>query len=338
MTTAAATYHDGKTSASRAVTVRVADGLLHVEGADIAIAWPLDKVHLEPRLGNLARRLDLPHGASCVVPADFELPVAGDAPARMERWVNEAEVRWTPAIVAAIVIVVGLWAAIVYGVPAVANVVARRISPSVERGMGDQALSTLDRVAMQPSKLPAERQKQLQGRFDALARLAGSDVPLVLLFRASPAVGPNAFALPGGTIVLLDELVAEAKDDDEIVSVLAHEMGHVHERHTLRHVLQTSAVGVLAAAVLGDVVSATSYAVAAIPTFLLDARYSRAFEVEADVFGFALLDRAGIDRAHFVRFLTRLEAKAGGDSGRLPGWLSTHPTTDERAQAATGAR
>ena len=52
--------------------------------------------------------------------------------------------------------------------------------------------------------------------------------------------------------------------------------------------------GVLVAAVLGDVVSATSYAVAAVPTFLLNARYSRAFEVEADTFGFALLDKAGI--------------------------------------------
>lgn len=337
MTGVAATYHDGRTTAARAVTVRVADGLVHVEGAEIAKAFPLDAVHLEPRLGDLARRLDLPHGASCLVPAEFELPVPRDAPARMERWVNEAEVRWLPAIVAAVAMAVGLWAAIVYGVPAAANIVARRISPALERGMGDQALATLDRMAMQPSKLPAERQRQVAARFDALARRAGLDGSLTLLFRASPAVGPNAFALPGGTIVLLDELVAEAKDDDEVLAVLAHEIGHVFERHTLRHVLQTSAVGVLAAAVLGDVVSVTSYAVAAVPTFLLDARYSRGFEVEADTFGFDLLDRAGIDRAHFGRFLQRLEQKAGG-SGSLPGWLSTHPRADDRARAASGAR
>ncbi len=115
--------------------------------------------------------------------------------------------------------------------------------------------------------------------------------------------------------------------------MLAHEIGHVHERHTLRHVLQTSAAGVLVAAVLGDVVSATSYAVAAVPTFLLNAGYSRAFEREADTFGLVLLDQAGIDRAHFVRFLTRLEQKHG--AGRsVPGWLSTHPGADERGRAA----
>lgn len=336
MTSVAATYRDGRTTASRPVTVRVADGLVHVEGADMSTAFRLDAVHLEPRLGDLPRRLDLPHGASCVVPPDFELPIAATAPARMERWVNEAEVRWLPAAAAAVIVVVGLWAAIVYGVPAAANVVARRISPSVETGMGAQALATLDRAALRPSTLPAPRRADLAVKFDRLAAIAGMADQLRLEFRSSPAIGPNAFALPGGAIVLLDELVADTGDDNEILAVLAHEMGHVHERHTLRHVLQTSAAGVLFAAVVGDVVSATSYAVAAVPTFLLNARYSRAFEREADQYGFSLLDRAGVDRAHFVRFLQRLQQKSGGSE--VPGWLSTHPGAEERSRAATGAR
>jgi predicted Zn-dependent protease len=336
MTATAATYYNGRTTASRAVTLRVADGLLHVEGGDRATAFRLDAVRLEPRLGDLPRRLDLPNGASCQVPPDFELPTAADVPARVERWVNEAEIRWLPAVVAAIVVVAGLWASIAYGVPAAANVVARRISPSVERGMGRQALTTLDRAALTPSKLPEARRAELTRGFARLVGLAGNADELHLEFRASEAIGPNAFALPGGTIVLLDELVAEVKADDEIYAVLAHEIGHVHERHTLRHVLQTSAAGVLLAAVVGDVVSATSYAVAAVPTFLLNAGYSRAFEREADQFGFTLLDRAGIDRAHFVHFLQRLEAKGGG--ANVPGWLSTHPGADERSKAATGAR
>lgn len=336
MTGVPATYHDGRTSTTRDVRVRVADGLVHIDGDAVTTAFPLAAVRLEPRLGDLARRLDLPDGASCLVPAEFELPVADTAPAKLERWVNEAEIRWAPAVMAAVVIVVGLWASIVYGVPAAANVVARRISPTVERGMGEQALGTLDRLALQPSKLAAGRQAALSARFQQIAALGPAGTAPVLLFRASPALGPNAFALPGSTIVLLDELVAAAASDDEVMAVLAHELGHVRERHTLRHVLQTSAAGVLVAAVLGDVVSATSYAVAAVPTFLLNARYSRAFEREADEFGFALLDTAGIDRTHFVDFLKRLEAKSGG--GSMPGWLSTHPGADERGRAATGAR
>ena len=152
----------------------------------------------------------------------------------------------------------------------------------------------------------------------------------MLEFRKSPAVGPNAFALPGGTVVLLDELVAAARHDDEIAAVLAHEIGHLVEQHTMRHVLQTSGAGVIVAAVIGDVLSLSSYA-AAVPAFLLDAGYSRAFEREADDFGLGLLDRAGIDRGHFVRFLTRMEQEH--PSG-VPGFLSTHPRAEERGRAA----
>ena len=324
-----ATYHDGRTSAGTPVRVRVADGLLQVESDAFSTAFPLAAVQLEPRLGELPRRLDLPGGASCLVPADFALPTPPDAPARMERWVNELEVRWTPAIVAAVALLVLLWGGIVYGVPRAAKLVAHRMSPVVEQTMGTQALATLDRIALEASALPDARRQVLAARFAQLVAAAGGN-GYSLTFRASPAIGPNAFALPGGTVVLLDELVATAEHDDEIAAVLAHEIGHLRERHTMRHVLQTSVAGVLVAAVVGDVLSVSSYA-AALPAFLLEARYSRAFELEADQVGFAILDRVGIDRAHFVRFLTRMEKD---HPSNVPGFLSTHPRADERSRAA----
>lgn len=324
-----ATYYDGRTTAARRVSVRIADGLVHVEDDLVATAFPLAAVHLEPRLGDLPRRLDLPDGASCVVPADFELP-SSVAPARVERWVNEMEVRWAPAVVAALLVLGLLWGGIVYGVPVAAKVVATRMNPVVEQQMGLQALSTLDRVALKPSALTDARQQQLTTRFAALVQAAAPGAGYALVFRSSPAIGPNAFALPGGTVVLLDELEKSAQHDDEIAAVLAHEIGHLRERHTMRHVLQTSAAGVLVAAVVGDVVSLSSYA-AALPAFLLEARYSRAFELEADQVAFSVMDRAGIDRAHFVRFLARMEQEHGVN---VPGFLSTHPRAAERTRAA----
>ncbi len=324
----AGTYHDGRSSVGRAVRVSVDAGVVYVRGDGVEIAVPLSRVRLEPRLGDLPRRLDLPEGASCLIEAAFELP-DGDAsaPARLEGWVNELEIRWAPALVAAAVVVALLWGGIVFGVPALARVAASRMHPGVERQMGAQALATLDRLALEPSALPETRRTALAARFTTLSQLAGGEY--VLAFRKSPAVGPNAFALPGGTVVLLDELVATARHDDEIAAVLAHEIGHLHGRHTLRHVLQTSVAGIVVAAVVGDVLSVSSYA-AALPAFLLEARYSRGFELEADAFGLGLLDQAGIDRAHFVRFLTRMEQEH--PSG-VPGFLSTHPRAEERGRA-----
>ena len=325
----AGTYYDGRSSIAHAVQVSVEDDLLHLRGDRFEVTAPVDAVRLEPKLGDLPRRLDLPDGASCMVDASFELPdrPAGP-PARAERWVNELEVRWGPALVAAAAIVGLLWGGITYGVPFAARVVAARLPPGVEGQMGAQGLAALDRIALEASALPEARRAALSSRFAALANLAGG--AYVLEFRKSPAVGPNAFALPGGTVVLLDELVDAARHDDEIAAVLAHEIGHLHGRHTLRHVLQTSAAGVLVAAVIGDVLSLSSYA-AALPAFLLDARYSRAFEREADVFGLALLDQAGIDRGHFVRFLARMEQE---HPSSLPGFLSTHPRADDRGRDA----
>jgi predicted Zn-dependent protease len=327
--TSSGLYFDGKTSQAHAVRVSVDSGVVHLRGETVELAIPVDRTRLEARLGDLPRRLDLADGASCMVEATFELPdAATDTPARVERWVNELEIRWLPALVAAALVVAGVWAGIVFGVPALARVVAARMHPGVERQMGLQALATLDRVVLEPSALAAERRTALSDRFADLSRLAGGSYRLE--FRKSPAVGPNAFALPGGTVVLLDELVAAAAHDDEIAAVLAHEIGHLHGRHTMRHVLQTSVAGVLVAAVVGDVLSVSSYA-AALPAFLLEARYSRGFELEADAFGLALLDQAGIERAHFVNFLTRMEQE---QPSTVPGFLSTHPRAEDRGRAA----
>jgi predicted Zn-dependent protease len=332
MNEAAGTYHDGRVSHARPVRISATDGLLSLHGEGIALSYPLSAIRYEPRLGDLPRRLDLPDGGSCVVAADFELPPSGApaAPAeRVDQWVTSLEGRWHVVFLAAVVVLGALWGAIVFGVPALARQVAMRMSPTLERQMGEQTLSALDRVALKPSTLDADRQQALTARFDRLVQLTSGDARYTLLFRASPAVGPNAFALPGGTVVLLDELVAIAANDDEIMAVLAHEIGHLYERHTMRLVLQTSVAGVLVAAVVGDVLSASSYA-AALPAFLLQTRYSREFETEADTFGLHLLDRAGIDREHFIRLLTRLE-KGHGDG--LPGFLSTHPRTSERGRS-----
>ena len=86
-------------------------------------------------------------------------------------------------------------------------------------------------------------------------------------------MGANAFALPNGTIVVTDDLVKLAEHDDELVAVLAHEIGHVVSRHALRRVLQDSGVMLLVAGITGDIVSISSLA-AALPTLLIEAKYS----------------------------------------------------------------
>ena len=132
---------------------------------------------------------------------------------------------------------------------------------------------------------------------------------------------------------MTDELVALAHHDDELVAVLAHELGHVRGRHALRQLLQSTGVSAIAFALLGDVSSASAL-FSAVPA-LIQAKHSRDFEREADGFAKGWLVRNGIGPERFDAILCRMQAEAdakGGDGeDGLVRFLSTHPATGERA-------
>lgn len=184
----------------------------------------------------------------------------------------------------------------------------------------------LDRTLFAPTVLDESTRARLRGRFDTIVRDLNLSEPCELLFRRSPQVGANAFALPSGAVVLTDEIVELAVDDDELVTVLAHELGHVAYRHALRQVLQSSTVALLTVALTNDAGTVSS-AVATIPTLLVEMQFSREFEREADDFALAFLHTHAIDPAHFADLLDRLEGKTDGTMS----FLSTHPSAAARA-------
>jgi Zn-dependent protease with chaperone function len=129
--------------------------------------------------------------------------------------------------------------------------------------------------------------------------------------------------------------VTLAKDDREILGVLAHEAGHIERRHGLRQLLQNSTVTLFIAWYVGDV----SSLVATAPTLLLQAKYSRDFEREADAYAAEVMRANGISLAHLADILERLES--GRSSGRAlkrvtTDYLSSHPTTADRLRMLRG--
>jgi predicted Zn-dependent protease len=149
-------------------------------------------------------------------------------------------------------------------------------------------------------------------------------------------LGPNAFALPGGSVLVLDEIVELSDDDDEIIGVLAHEMGHVTERHAVRQMLQGSAVTLAMLWYVGDV----SNLLATAPSTLLETRYSRDFERRADAFAMRMLTLNGIPSTRLADMLGLLEQahkqRSAAEKTDWPDYLSTHPNTQERIGALRG--
>jgi Zn-dependent protease with chaperone function len=183
----------------------------------------------------------------------------------------------------------------------------------------------LDRTVFAPSALPSATRERLAARFATMVRELEPEDEAHVQFRQGKRTGPNAFALPSGDVIVTDELVELAEDDDELVAVLAHELGHVVHRHGLRHALQNSTLALLLLTLSADGTAISSLAVG-LPTLLVEARYSRDFEREADRYALSYLSAQGIDPAHFARMLSRIPGGSGGLT-----FLSTHPSTDERA-------
>jgi predicted Zn-dependent protease len=183
----------------------------------------------------------------------------------------------------------------------------------------------------------------LQALFRRVAGNGAESAGYRLEIRFSEALKANAFALPGGTVILTDGLVELARSDNEIAAVLAHEIGHLRHRHVLRHVLQNSVTALIVATLTGDITSITSLA-ATLPTAVVDATFSRQFEREADDAAVAWLKSAKIDPRCYAEILARLQAQLVTRSGKAfeektpaHSYLATHPDTGERIRRILAA-
>ena len=137
----------------------------------------------------------------------------------------------------------------------------------------------------------------------------------------------NAFALPGGDIVVNRGLIAATHDAGELAGVLAHEIQHVALRHSLKGMIRSAGMSLLFSMLIGDL-GTTLVGQAA--ENLAGLKFSRDAESEADAEGFNLLVARGIDPRGMVRFFATLAGESGATP---PALLSTHPASAEREAA-----
>lgn len=329
-----ADYYDGRSARRHSVSLALEADVLQLRGDAVTRDEPLAALTIPAPLGNTPRLILFADGARCEVAdhAGFAalLPESGRAGSLLAG----LEANWSAALGALLLILAAVAATYVWGLPYAAQQVAARTPQRVLTLIDEQFLNTVDDRLLHPTKLTVARQQALLARVRALRWPPDAVPPTRILFRSSPEIGPNAFALPGGTVVVLDQLVQLAHSDDEILGVLAHEIGHVSERHALRQMLQASVVGLAMAWYVGDV----STVLAAAPSALLETRYSRDFERRADAFAARTLKLNGIPPSRLADMLQALEQAYAGRKQKVQkdgnshwmDYLSTHPATDER--------
>jgi Zn-dependent protease with chaperone function len=333
-------YFDGLSSRQHEVEVRPAepDGIRIVgDGVDREV--PRAGLRLLPRIARIARVIELPDGARLMANHEDRLDHWFPHESRLQRLVDRLE-RHAHAITASIVIclVMGV-VTFIWGVPWAADRIAAKIPQSVETRLGGEVLDQLDSYfGFAASALDRSRQDELGVRFRTLVEGLPDASHYRLEIRNAPGIGANALALPGGTVVVTDDLVELLDDDREFDAVVAHELGHQQQHHALRQTLRSSFVLVIAALFTGDVSSASAIVIA-VPTFLLQSHYSRQFEQAADRFAFETLAARRTSPAWFASAMRKLDAYYDADSQEKSGsaYLSSHPSSAERIAAAEQA-
>jgi hypothetical protein len=343
-----ADYFDGHSARARRATLRVVGDQLAIDAGDVVRRVPLAGLAWPERTRHGARLLHLPDGASlhgrdsaawdawsasaCGLRDSFVVRL-------QQRW------RWVAASLVALALIVG--AAYRWGLPAGAGLIAAHLPMAVDESVGEAALAAIDRGDLVgPSRMDPVRQQTIRRTFsDAMAHLpAGIAVPARLEFRSGGRIGANAFALPGGVIVVTDELVERVHGDRGMVlGVLGHELGHLRHRDGMRLLIQAGAISAAAGMLFGDF----SSMFALVPTWLAQAKYSRDAEREADVDAVRLLRANGISPAVMARFFAILHPpreaghEASGPGSSVGLGLASHPADADRIaffEKAAGAR
>lgn len=315
-------YYDGRTSRPYLVDFDVIAGIAQLRG-EVSRDCPTTQLRVSEKLQHITRRITYPDGAFIEIEdhagIDSLLAAHGHAESRISRMQQS----WRAVIFAVVATMAAITVGYLYGIPAASSVLAEAMPQDFERRLGQESLVLLDSRWFQPSALPAKRQKQIVENFQRLQTAVERTPHYEILFRKS-RIGPNAFALPAGKIILTDELVTLLDDDEAINAVLAHELGHLYERHLTQRVIQGSLVGAASAALFGDV----SSSLAALPTLLVDLQYSRDAEREADNFAVRMLQANGVSPSKLALVFQKMKA----DPSALPSYLSTHPPATERIE------
>jgi Zn-dependent protease with chaperone function len=335
----AARFNDGRTAASHEVRILVHEEGLRIERADGTALddWPYDEI--EPldapdsagevrltRKGGEARLTVSKQAAREFLPGDPAPTIR--TMGRWNRW------RRMLGLAAAIVVAAGaVWLFFPTGVRLAASV----IPVAWEEALGDWAFDkAVAAFGLSDGAGPswcegAGGRAALDGLTARLA--AAGDAPYRFQVGVVDRGRANAFALPGGRIVIFKGLLDFAEGPDELSAVLAHEMAHVTHRHGTQGIFRAMALDLLLESLLGGTDGGLAGDVGGV---LIGLSYSREAEAQADVTAIALLRAADLRADGLGRFFARMSLR-DGETPEAFSLLSTHPTSKMRAVLAREA-
>jgi len=315
------------------------NGVITLDSAAGQELLSLDAVRIDPAGTSLLRRIVLQDGRILETPDNERVDALAHRlnrqalrqSLRLSHWAE----RWRRLTLVATIAISFIALGIVALPPAMgwmADSVVEMIGPDREAVIGQIALTEADTTFLQPSWLDQAQQEPAHRLFTDLVQIAAlPDTHPRLVFRhGGPKIGANAMALPGGSVVMTDELLTLLiHDEDALAGVLAHELGHIDRRHGLRLFFRTSLPD-MTEYWLNHNDRQLGLRVAELVEILAANAHGQRFELEADAYSLALLQRAGRSPDGMIRALNKLSMSDQGSSSQTMHYLQSHPPTAER--------
>ena len=214
-----------------------------------------------------------------------------------------------------------LAAAYIWLVPLLAERLAKKAPVSYEEQLGDEIYNEL-----KPSfVIDAEKTAHTNDFFRELNIQSPYNIRITVVNENIA----NAFAMPGGNIIVYDKLLAGMNSYEELAALLSHEFTHVNEKHTTRSLYRKLASSLFLSIIVGDV-GAIGNVIINNADDLKGMSYSRKLEKEADTNGLKLLSERKIDGNGFIRLFELLQKEVGQTKDQPREWISSHPDLKKR--------
>ncbi|MGE3151043.1 MAG: M48 family metallopeptidase [Nitrospiraceae bacterium] len=330
-----AVYLDGKSAVRHQATVRITAEHIHIATEPGTVrSWPHDQIR-QTQGSYAGEHVRFEFGKNpieALVLRDHTIlaalhAVASSHPGRVRQLhrpsTGAARLRWT--VMAALVSIVMIALLYHWALPLLATTLAPHIPLSWEERLGRAAVA-----ALAPPEARCTDPLTLDALRRVTERLADAQAPLPYRIQIYLVDRPivNAFAAPGGSIILFRGLLEKTGSAEELAGVVAHEMHHILGRHVTTLLIEQTASSLLLAPLSGDLSGGLTSGLEAAGTMGL-LRYSRTFEAAADMEGLQSLRKAGINPAGMIHFFETLEREHPEGSNRLE-YLSSHPSTESR--------
>ena len=326
-------YHDGRLSIAHDATLTLMPDhwLIHYRdpsGELISVRWTLSSIVTDENFSNLYifRYGEFPQ--QTIECKDETLPemLKKRYPEKVffkKRITNIFKLNNASIVGVALAVLVLMGLGYWFGLPWLAGAAAARFPVGTEVKMGDTMYENMIRAYDVDERLTAAT--------NDFAKSIDFKTPYPIRITVVKENEVNAFALPGGRIVVFDGIIRKMKTKEELAALLAHEVSHVHYRHSLRNIFR-SLGGYLFLSLLLNDINGVVTVLADNSNMLANLTYSRELETEADQKAMAIFKSDGLDLKGFVDLFTVLKS-AHGDVESLK-LLSTHPLTADRLRAA----